>query len=1169
MRPQRSPRTLARRNRRGGPHPSGLVALVAVVLLLTALSATVAGETSFADPWRWVRFGTESGLPHNDVLAVAETPAGTIWAGTRDGIAHFDGYRWTPASDIPAMPASRLADVGQDSVLVVLGERLFRGGKKGFCEIPVNGGSGPLPVHSAARLDASSAIVLAGGRLFVLGNDSTVASPIPHPGGEGDITRLWRSRDATWVTTRGGVFRRGKGTWDRVLSAFTRSPSILQTVSTADGESLVYVVHPVAQRGFHRLRGTSDAVALTSTDRLHMPVSFDIRADGTVCSSYETGEFLVYDGERWEEVPMPIVALRQINILRFGSSGDLWAGTARGLFHWRRNQPEWQRLTTPSGGGRNQVNEFLEADDGTLWIGTGDGVEERRADGEVVWHSGVAGTRFGHITAVNQDTSGHVWIGSGGAFAGAYRWDGSSWRHFGAESGLGDAHFHKIRRDRRGRLWFLALGGHAPSTFEESRTEPGAFVLEGEAFHNWNVETGLLSGRVYAFAEGPDGAYWFGTIGYLSRFQGGTWTHWPIDASRKMRRVFALAVDAEGEVWVSDQWNGLGHLVNGEFRWKTSDDGLACDQVNDIRLGPDGSLWLATAQGLSCLANGQIDSLTTSHGLSGHSLLAVLPRRDRVYVGAQASGTDVLLLDQVSAKAPRIRLLDSSVDGNSVFLRWSVNAFWGRIPPAEVLVRHRLDGGTWSAWSNDHALTLTNQDAGTHLLESQARGFLGCVSRPPTSTTFLIEPPLILRPAFYTPIGALGLLLAVFGVLTVVRKARDNRRLRETLARLGESEEQLRQAQKMEAIGKLAGGVAHDFNNLLVAILGHCELLTLEKEVDAGTRDHIDEIRKAGERAETLTRQLLAFSRKQMLRPRTLDLNAALADLLDLVQRLIGENIEISTDLADTPVLAHADQQQVEQVVLNLVTNARDAMPGGGSLAIATALTDLSRSAIDEGEEIPAGRYAAISVSDTGSGMDRETLGRIFEPFFTTKDVGKGTGLGLSTAYGIVRQSGGVLRARSTPGRGSVFEVLLPAASPDERVEPAREAARALPRGQETILVAEDEKSVCEVITTTLTRAGYRVLVAENGRRALEIAGAEEFGIDLVLTDVVMPQMSGTELVASLTAAHPDIKVLFMTGYSDDALVGSGLLEVGAMLLEKPFTPAELAQRIRELLDRR
>jgi PAS domain S-box-containing protein len=381
-------------------------------------------------------------------------------------------------------------------------------------------------------------------------------------------------------------------------------------------------------------------------------------------------------------------------------------------------------------------------------------------------------------------------------------------------------------------------------------------------------------------------------------------------------------------------------------------------------------------------------------------------------------------------------------------------------------------------------------------------------------------------------------------------------------------EAQLRHAQKMEAVGRLAGGIAHDFNTLLGAILGNTELLLAESDSPAAVRAKAEEMKEAAARAASLTRQLLRFTRQQTLAPRPLDLNAALADMENMLRRLAGESVEFSTALESGLGEVRLDPSELLQIILNLVANARDAMPGGGRLLIETASIVLDKASAPALPGLRPGPHVLLTVRDNGVGMDEETLAHIFEPFFTTKEPGRGAGMGLATVYGIVRQSNGAIWAASTPGGGTTFRIYLPRAEAAEAypAAPAGPGAEPFPRGSGTILLVEDSRLLRRVAKEFLERAGYRVLDAGSPAEALATAGKHPDAIDLLLTDVVLPEMAGPELVRRLQAERPGFRVLYMSGYADDALAKAGLSRLTVPFIDKPFTWQTLAEKVREVL---
>ena len=381
-------------------------------------------------------------------------------------------------------------------------------------------------------------------------------------------------------------------------------------------------------------------------------------------------------------------------------------------------------------------------------------------------------------------------------------------------------------------------------------------------------------------------------------------------------------------------------------------------------------------------------------------------------------------------------------------------------------------------------------------------------------------------------------------------------------------EQQLRQAQKMEAVGRLAGGIAHDFNNILTAITGYADLLLEDLAASDPRRQDADEIHKAADRAAGLTRQLLAFSRQQVLQPTVLEVTKLVSDLEKMLRRLLGEDVELRTRLAPTTGRVKADPGQLEQVVMNLAVNARDAMPTGGKLTLETANVDLDEAYAADHYPARAGPFVMLAVSDTGIGMSEETQAHMFEPFFTTKEKGKGTGLGLATVYGIIKQSGGFIWVYSEVGHGTTFKLYLPRVEElaERAAAPAHTRARPA-RGTETILVVEDEAPVRNVARQVLERHGYTVLEAARAEAALDIATRYSGTIHLLLTDVVMPGLNGRELASRLADLRPDARVIFMSGYTDEAVTRHGVLEPGSAYVQKPFTPDAIARKVREVLD--
>jgi len=404
----------------------------------------------------------------------------------------------------------------------------------------------------------------------------------------------------------------------------------------------------------------------------------------------------------------------------------------------------------------------------------------------------------------------------------------------------------------------------------------------------------------------------------------------------------------------------------------------------------------------------------------------------------------------------------------------------------------------------------------------------------------------------------------ILGYQGMIRDITERKRAEQEMRIL---EEQLLQSQKMEAVGRLAGGIAHDFNNILTIIKGYSQLSLSELKEDDPLRENVEGMQKAADRASDLIRKILAFSRRQVMEMRVLDLNGLLMELDKLLRRIIGEDIDLVTVLAEDLGRVKVDPGQIEQVILNLAVNAKDAMPNGGKLTIETANAELDEAYARSHIAVTPGPHVMLSVSDTGTGMPPEVKERIFEPFYTTKENGKGTGLGLSTVYGIVKQSGGNIWVYSEPGQGTTFKIYLPRLEELKEEIPEKMVREELARGSETIMVVEDEEELRKLAVRILGKQGYTVLEASQGQEALLICEKHEQPIHLLITDVIMPGMSGRELSERLLSLHPEIKILYMSGHTNGAIIRHGVLEVGVKLLQKPFTPDALVRKVREVLE--
>ena len=649
----------------------------------------------------------------------------------------------------------------------------------------------------------------------------------------------------------------------------------------------------------------------------------------------------------------------------------------------------------------------------------------------------------------------------------------------------------------------------------------------------------------FAGLDVAPGRYWFGDRDSVIAFDGTRWE----TLRTGLQTVRAIVRTRDGSIWVTSG-SGLHRFRDGAWTTVAAPEGLPDGSAHHLLEDRTGTIWVSTTAGLA--------SYTAA---------------------ADRDPPQTLLGPGNPTEAP------PSGDVRFVF---TGRDRWAYSPADRLLYSWRVDGGRWSPAEPRATVELTALASGSHRVEVRSADRNWNVDPTPAALDFVVLQPWYLASGFI----AVGILAAtaIFAAIALfvsrhvrlerlvaertIALAGANTQLRAELAdrRRVEAERtrlegQLHQAQKLEAVGRLAGGIVHDFNNLLTVITGFAEFVHDEIAGNVAVRSAMDEIARAAERASGLTRQLMAFSRHQVVEPRPLDVNQVIGDIDRMLRRLIGEDISLACIAGDGlwPVLA--DRGQIEQVIVNLAVNARDAMPKGGRLTITTSNVELDEAFVRGHAGTSPGPHVLLTVADTGVGMDSDTQSRIFDPFFTTKSRDKGSGLGLATVYGIVAQAGGHVWVESEPGAGATFRIYLPRT--EARVEPVVQVASPLaPRGSERILVVEDDGAVRRVAVSVLQHLGYTVDDVPTGEAALERLRQGQSAPDLLLTDIVLTGMSGTELAAHAAGMRPGLPVLFMSGYADAAVMGDGPLAVGANFVQKPFTAERLGRKVREALDR-
>ncbi len=762
-----------------------LALIITVAGFLCSLPLRAEGER-FDEAWRWIQFTTTSGLPSDRVIDLIETDDGLVWALTTGGIAYYDGFRWNPPRECPWGSTQRIASIkryGIDSLLVVVEGQVYAGNRFGFTKILLADASYELAVlpHDDVLLHKNSSLLL-------FRNGGLEPFPVSRELTENKTISLKPCRSGSvWVHLSDGLYRLEAREWKRKFAFDTSVGVVVGLAENEHATGLAYLAFPIDQRGLWEwTRGSAPArVPGERPDNVRM---LDVGPDDEALVLYQSGDIRIRIDGVWSELTLAGAFVQDISFAIFGKNRDVWFGTEHGLFLYQRSSSRWKFVKYPSPDLRNSINEVLKTRDGNLWLASSDGVEVLHNDGSVESITHIGPTPLYVVTGLAEDRDGGVWISSGSSFNGAYRWDGRTWTHFDIAGGGAGGHFHKIRLDRYGRLWFLGIGKVSPIV---QKKDPGAYVYAGGTFHRWGKEEGLLDARVYAFADGSDGSLWFGTSGALSRWKPrvfdpmhpvlpraseGTWTHWTTDQGLRVNRVFALAVDREDRAWFGDHsitGFGLGFIDrNDSVRYYTSDDGLVNDNIWDVRIGSDSAVWIATERGLSRFQHGRWSTYDTQSGLLHQTLWPVLPVEGTVYVGTQGRGLAILNLQESSTPEPRIQLDPPGLENKNVFLRWNAFAFWGELDPSEIPTRYRINSGPWSAWSRQHEITLTGLAPGEYSYEVQARGLFGRYRDEGATASFSVPAPLLLRPGFYLPMGALLVAVLALGSVLLLRRRR-------------------------------------------------------------------------------------------------------------------------------------------------------------------------------------------------------------------------------------------------------------------------------------------------------------------------------------------------------------------------------------------------------------
>jgi signal transduction histidine kinase/ligand-binding sensor domain-containing protein len=962
------------------------IAFSSLVIFLSVPSPLQSQTEVLDEQWRWVHFTTASGLPSDYITSLTETRDGTLWVGTRAGIAWYDGYEWIRIDSSlglpPGCPASMVPNL-RDSILVmientVLEYPLYIGSKKGFRVIPLGriGAAVPFVRDSLLVLKNSSLSIYDKGRL-------TPFHSSLFPREWDGKYELWGTKEGSvWVNCPGGLYRWEGVDWNCELKAdstrFTLTPHIL--VENDNGTGLASIDEPFDRRGLWEWNKHSRP-SLSIEVSGYFVKAADVGPDDEAVAVGASDEIRFRRRGIWSTVHFQHDQVRDIECVRFRSNGDLCVGTQHGLFLYRRSSSMWKYVRHDLPDPRNSITEILRASDGALWLGTANGIEMHKPDGTITTVERIENRRLDVVTGIAEDVHGDIWISSGSSFTGAFRWHQARWQYIDQGTPLAGIKFHKIRTDGKGRPWFLGVSGN-------NNGEPGAFVYTGDKFIRWGKDEGLPSGSVYAFAEGRNGALWFGTLAGLSRWDAGTWTHWN-STQLSASRVFDAEIDMQHNVWFADGLHTVGFIdEHDSVHQVTTADGLINDEVWDIGVDEHGRVWMATAEGLCSYDRGQWSSFDWKTGLASSRLYPVLPHHNQIYVGSRGNGLAILTLGVVDQPSPRI-VLDEPVQGSeNVLLRWKALAYWGDPSPESIPTRFRLNNGMWSNWSTTRETSLPRPGPGTYSFRVQARGLFGNFDATGVDRSFTVTVPI--WQTWYFRFASVVLLLSVIGFVLLGRV----RSLTKEKLALADISRKLIESQEGER--KRVASELHDS-------IGQ-DLLVVKNEIQQYMLDS-GESKDRLARVSSLVQESIERVREisSNLHPHLLDrlgLKAALEAMIEKIGNSSTIRINFTIDEIDH-ALSRESQINFFRIIQEAVSNI-------------VRHSEATNATID----IKANpSHIFITILDDGKG---------FDPKRTSAVTGGRLGFGLSGIAERARLLGGTLNIRSGPGAGTTLEAKLP-----------------------------------------------------------------------------------------------------------------------------------------------
>lgn len=1152
------------------------------------------------------------GLPDARVTAILASSDGFLWVGTRKGLARYDGigFRVYTRVSYPELPADEILALAEDA-----SGALWIGTQGGLARYEM-GRLTRIEVADSLRTGKIQALLPLPGGGVIVGTASrvfTVGAPVK--------TAIFSSPEPAQALVRnhtGEVWALSRNLYQLHDSGYTPDTSFTalqnERALTVDSTGALWVsdYSNLAIRRPTPSGRTFQAVPSGNGLPLGSIRALATASDSSVWVAIDGAGVYRYDDRRWVRVELDSVAAGAVRVLCPASDGSMWIGSLNGLTHaWAARFNTYRTGTNLA---RDYVWQLLPVRDGSFWLGSNEAGPSRLINGKLVLVTSRTPFPPRPVAALAEARNGDIWLAFRGGGIGRYV-DGD-FRYEPAIEGPGGFEIQSILEDRHGAIW---LG-----------TTQGLFRREGKTFRLQTNLDGPSNPNIYVLREAPNGDIWMGGPNTLIRRDTAGVYHAIVTPTKtEIAGIEDLEPDGD-RLWIASARDGIGLYTGGHLTvFSKTVQGLL-RETHRVLPDTLGYLWVTSNQGLQRLRARDLLNVAAGHSISpfiedfdrddglittefnttgggGGSRTAdgrlwfpspvgvveVDPARFRADTAAPRAVIDQVLLDNRDVTGEPMDRLDWR--GSRLTIRYTVVS---AVKGPDLRFRYRLDPAdpTWVDAGGGLEAQYASLTSGRYVFSVQAGTGGDQWSGTPATLEIMLAPRLYERSWFLALMATLA--AAIFAAAYRWRTGRlklYSRRLEEVvMARTGELrasrdelesrvqdrtrqlekelsertrlERQLVQAQQLESVGRLAGGVAHDINNLMTAVLGYAQLVEEAAHDRPELREDVQQIRLAAERASGVSQQLLAFGRRQIFNPQVLSLNDIILALDPMLRRTVGASIEIVTLPGEDVDNVQVDRVQIEQVVINLVANARDAMPDGGKLWLETRNVKLAAETMVGGTLVAPGDYVQLTVRDSGTGISAENLPHLFEPFFTTKEVGKGSGMGLATSYGIVKQSGGFIAIDSEPDVGATFRILLPRTL--ER-SPSAPAARTVPTtgGNEVVLLVEDEPQLRALAGRFLRRIGYTVLDAADGEEALRVAGDATLPIAVMVTDLVMPRMGGLELAARMRAEGRRCRILLVSGFVEREVPPDLIRQPGVAFLAKPFRLPELASRIRTLLD--